>query len=275
MIIPVNDPQASGFPAGYFVIRSMAANRLLDVTADDIEDGTEICLWPEKETSIVESFRDPEANNQVFFVDTSGALCSRSSGHAIDIEEDRLVLRHRRPVSEPFPNAYAHPLPRFAYSPDTGEITVNFTHDPTYPPPSASPSVAWKSKTYLLASIPMRKPRTIIDDASEFLATSILTPTLSFFSGRSAAPHMSPEEVFSSDIDLKEDEVVEEERGEELEVDDSAELGRKVRMVVVEGVEKEKEKLDHLLSDQARNRRRWMVVPLRRANAKTGGVSGN
>lgn len=30
--------------------------------------------------------RDPQANNQVFFIDTSGALCSRASGHAIDIE---------------------------------------------------------------------------------------------------------------------------------------------------------------------------------------------
>lgn len=33
-------------------------------------------------------FRDPNANNQVFFVDTAGALCSRSSGHAVDIEGD-------------------------------------------------------------------------------------------------------------------------------------------------------------------------------------------
>ena len=30
--------------------------------------------------------RSPESNNQVFFVDTSGALCSRSSGHAVDVE---------------------------------------------------------------------------------------------------------------------------------------------------------------------------------------------
>jgi hypothetical protein len=44
-----------GFPPGYFVIRSVASNRLLDVSADDIEDGTEVLLWPEKESSLVES----------------------------------------------------------------------------------------------------------------------------------------------------------------------------------------------------------------------------
>ena len=45
----------SGFPPGYFVIRSVACARLLDVTMDEIEDGTEIALWPEKEKSLVES----------------------------------------------------------------------------------------------------------------------------------------------------------------------------------------------------------------------------
>lgn len=91
-----------GFPHGYFVIRSVATNRLLDVQGDCVEDGTEIVLWPEKEGSLVEGplvpiikpfvlihapgFRDPNANNQVFFIDTAGFLCSRSSGHAVDIE---------------------------------------------------------------------------------------------------------------------------------------------------------------------------------------------
>lgn len=55
MIITQTAIEDSGFPAGYFVIRSVATNRLLDVTMDDIEDGTEIGLWPEKEKSLVES----------------------------------------------------------------------------------------------------------------------------------------------------------------------------------------------------------------------------
>jgi len=54
--------QTNGFPPGYFIIRSVATNRLLDVTLDDIEDGAEIILWPEKETSLVEcswNFKSP------------------------------------------------------------------------------------------------------------------------------------------------------------------------------------------------------------------------
>jgi len=49
------DIDSSGFPTGYFIVKSVASNRLLDVTMDDIEDGTEIALWPEKEKSLVES----------------------------------------------------------------------------------------------------------------------------------------------------------------------------------------------------------------------------
>ena len=45
----------SGFPSGYFIVRSVASDRLLDVTMDHTEDGTELGLWPEKEKSLVES----------------------------------------------------------------------------------------------------------------------------------------------------------------------------------------------------------------------------
>ena len=55
MMIDEKHIDRSGFPAGYFVIRSVAAARLLDVSGDEVEDGTEIALWPEKEKSLVES----------------------------------------------------------------------------------------------------------------------------------------------------------------------------------------------------------------------------
>ena len=45
----------TGFPSGYFIVRSVASDRLLDVTMDNTEDGTELGLWPEKEKSLVES----------------------------------------------------------------------------------------------------------------------------------------------------------------------------------------------------------------------------
>ncbi len=49
------DGDTYGFPPGYFVIRSVATNRLLDVGGDEVEDGTELLLWAEKESSLVES----------------------------------------------------------------------------------------------------------------------------------------------------------------------------------------------------------------------------
>lgn len=184
--------------------------------------------------------------------------------------DDRLVLRHRRPVSYPFPNSYAHPLPTFAYSADSGEISINFASDPTYPPPSASGSSAsnsWKTKVYILASVPLRKPRTIIDDAADFLTSAISTP-FSFLSGQTPKTHATPEEVFSGVIDLDENEVIEEERGEEAEADDSAELGRRVRMLtIVRGREG-----DQPSGEKAKSRRQWEILSLRKVDARTGAL---
>lgn len=179
---------------------------------------------------------------------------------------DRIVLRHRRPVSLPFPNAYSHPPPRFVYSPKAGEISVEFDCDPSYPAPGAPASSAWKDKAYLLTSIPLRKPKTIIENAADFISSNIFTP-ISLLTGSSAPPPARPDEVFNGDIDLTEDEVLEEERGEEAEVDDSPDLGRKVRIVEVSASDKKMS--DLLLSEKTRSRRRWVVVPLRTKQAKT------
>jgi len=73
--------------------------------------------------------------------------------------------------------------------------------------------------------------------------------------------------VFNGDIDLTEDEVLEEEKGEEAEVDDSPDLGRGVKIIAVPTAEKNM--MDLLLSEKARKRRKWVVTPLRTGNAKT------
>ncbi|KAF9532086.1 hypothetical protein CPB83DRAFT_848316 [Crepidotus variabilis] len=255
-----------GFPVGYFVIKSVATGKVFDVGGDSIEDGTEILLFPEKEKSLVESFRDPSTNNQVFFIDTSGALCSRSSGHALDIEGERVVLRHRRPISQPFPNSYAHPLPKFSYRQKTGEITVHFGYDPTYPPPTASPSANWTTRTYLLTAVPQRRPRTMLDNASEFFASNFLTP-ISLFAGGPPASPARPDHVFDGEIDLRDDDIVEEERGEEGEVDDDPSPCRELRIVTAST--SEKEMMDLLLSERARQRRRWVILPLRVSTARS------
>lgn len=43
-----------GFPTGYFVIKNLATGKLLDVGSDSLDDGADVILWPEKETSLVE-----------------------------------------------------------------------------------------------------------------------------------------------------------------------------------------------------------------------------
>ncbi|TFY60503.1 hypothetical protein EVG20_g7388 [Dentipellis fragilis] len=283
MIVP--EPETTshdnfGFPAGYFVIRSLSSGRLLDVSEDLSDDGTEIILWPEKEKSLVETFRGPESNNQVFFIDVYGALCSRDSGHAIDIEgvqvarrvswyantrytdrctspDGRLVLRHRRPISKPYPNAYSHPLPQFHFSAQSGELTATFETNPEYP---AHPTNSqWRVKSYHVTAMPMRKPRTFLDDASEALTSALRSP-LSLFSG-AARPDTS--EHVNEAFDLRPDELLEHDRGEAAEVDDSPEAIRHVRVI---GMTEEEARG---LGEKARNRRRWSVQSLRRTSART------
>ncbi|KAG6851327.1 hypothetical protein H0H93_005725 [Arthromyces matolae] len=179
--------QTYGFPTGYFVIRNLSTNRVLDVKGDQIEDGTEIILWEETEKSLVEK---------------------------------------------------------------NEEISVNFQSDPSY----RHDSDAWKTRSYLLTSLPLRKPKTIIDDAALFISSAISAP-LSFLSGTKPTPHATPDEVFKGPIDLDENEVVEEDRSEEAEVDDSPETGRKVRMVVVS----DKRQSDKALGEKARNRRPMLL----------------
>ena len=72
-----------GFPQGYFMLHSLATDRVLDVAQGLLEDGTCVILWPMTETSLVEckslntmapprattkigtAMRKPDSNNQV------------------------------------------------------------------------------------------------------------------------------------------------------------------------------------------------------------------
>lgn len=110
----------------------------------------------------------------------------------------------------------------------------------------------------------MRKPRTIIDDASELLSTAISAP-FNFLSGRSPPTSPAkPDQVFDSgDIDLREDEILEQDRSEEGEVDDALERHREVRVI---GVSKEDEQM---AGEKTKARRQWVVVPLRSTRTRT------
>ncbi|KAI0375121.1 WD40 repeat-like protein [Pilatotrama ljubarskyi] len=252
-----------GFPQGYFMLRSLGTARVLDVAQGLVEDGTDIILWPATDTSQVESMRRPESNNQIFFIDISGALCSRSAGHAIDAEKEKLVLRHRRPVSYPFPNAYSHPLPRFVYHPETKEITVGFASDPSYPTSRRdSTSGAWKEKTYYLSSVPVRRPPSLMANASALLNSAMSAP-LALFGGKGAS-QSTPEQVFDGEIDLTENELAEQDRNEAEEIDDSLDWFRPVKVIALTGEEAAN------ASEKAKLRRQWELLPIRLTKHRTG-----
>ena len=55
MNAPHVDTETLGFPTGYFLIRSVATGRLLDIYGNAKEDSSPLALWPAKEQSLVES----------------------------------------------------------------------------------------------------------------------------------------------------------------------------------------------------------------------------
>jgi len=244
----------SGFPGGYFLIKSVATGKLLDVARGENSDGTEIILWRNKETSLVEGMREPECDNQVFFIDLAGSLCSRVNGLPIDVEENRLVIRHHRPITVPYPNEFSHPLPRFSYDAQSGLIRVAYSFDPTYPSPSAYPSNLWKDRDYVLTSVPLRRPRTVLQATAEFFsnAASLVSGSLG---GPSGATSMT--QASANAFDLREEEVIEEERAPEDEDDDSLSPQRDVRVLnlPIGWMEKERNMM-------ARERRRWEISSL-------------
>jgi len=112
----------------------------------------------------------------------------------------------------------------------------------------------------------MRRPRTFVDDASEFLVTGV-SNAFSFLSGAKipTSPKATPDEVFNGDIDLHEAEVLEQDRGEEGEVDDSPELIRKLQVLCLT-----QEDLN-ASGQKARTRQQFEIIPLRKAIATRGG----
>jgi hypothetical protein len=271
------------------------------------------------------------------------------------------------PYHHPYPNRYSHDLPRFSYDPVSGNISITFLSDPSYPdprlqvrepptppeavdqgesrshlaasfqitngssssielsvpereptratsnsspfhgqarnnrpialqpPPPAAPSrrrtnESWRNRVYLLTALPSRKPKTLLDDAAAFFSStaSILTTPLAItsfpfpFSSAGAAPSSPPggghtlsaggsgggevvrQHIESGEYDLRENEIVEEERAEAEEVDDNPEP---VRLVKVYGF-RPRDLAEGAGNSRARERRRWEIVPIRKARRR-------
>ena len=183
-----------------------------------------------------------------------------------------LVLRHRRPVVMPFPNRLSHPFPQFNYAPKTGQITVSFSYDPAYPGPNRASAAPWQTRTYLLTSVPVRKPRGLIDDASDFIqgAASIISSPFAMALGMRSSPDNSAStsaaEVQRGEFDLREDELSEVDRAEEDGIDDSPDPLRRVRVIsLASGV-------SDGIGPRTRERRQWEIISLLKTKAMTGTI---
>lgn len=243
---------------GYFMIKSKTSNRVLDVETDSREDGTEVVLWPCRETSRVLSMRDRATDNQVFFIDTEGALCSKASGHAIDVEEGKLVLRHRRPVTLPFPNTYSHPLPIFEYKSSDGSIAVRF------PVASSAPG----GEEFQLAALPSSKPRTLMDNVADTLTSAASTVFFAPLSltgltspGPSQTSHATVDEIEGADFSLREHELADEDIVNDESTDDNPEKLRRIRVL---------RRQRTILNPHAQERQQWEIISILREKVSTG-----
>ena len=55
MNAPHVDTETLGFPTGYFLIKSLATGRLLEIYQNEAKDNSPVALWPVREQSLVES----------------------------------------------------------------------------------------------------------------------------------------------------------------------------------------------------------------------------
>jgi len=154
------------------------------------------------------------------------------------------------------------------------------------PPPTSRRRVteSWKHRVYLLTALPSRKPKTLLDDAAAFFSNtaSILTTPLSinsfpfpFSSSASASSSGSGaghtrsagggsdvvrQHIETGDYDLRESEIVEEERAEAEEVDDDPDPARRVKVYGF----RPRDLAEGGGNPRARERRRWEIVPIRK-----------
>jgi len=163
-------------------------------------------------------------------------------------------------MTQPYPNAYSHPLPRFHYHRATGRVTVEFENDPTF-----AGGTAWHTRTFNLTALPRRRSRNLLDNATDVLSSAFRAP-LSFLGSPLGSPlipaHDSTAAGTDETFNLREDEVEEQDRGEDTEVDDHPARERAVRVIGLTHEEQSE------LNDKAWVRRQWEVLPLRTTAAR-------
>ncbi|KAI7963691.1 hypothetical protein MJO29_004118 [Puccinia striiformis f. sp. tritici] len=146
-----NQTTSHRFPTGLFVLRSRSNLKLLDVAGADTRVGTPIIAYNPKPPILING--DDlihKENNQLFFIDWHGCLCSASTGLYVDTtREFRLSLNKPRPISG-IPSHESHPPAQFEYDPTTRTISVLFMWD--------HPLTDSANSDYLLEIQPQKQP---------------------------------------------------------------------------------------------------------------------
>ncbi|KAF8903306.1 hypothetical protein CPB84DRAFT_1774504 [Gymnopilus junonius] len=124
----------TGFPSGYFRIRSMGTNHHWQLHWGERDSGNIVTLYERKQPTRVMCVL-------ILYINLRGELCT--SGAQIDVMNNVLVLTHSRPPSLPWPNPWSHPLPTFSYSEETKIITVKFYIDPVTSSRWPRPAEEW------------------------------------------------------------------------------------------------------------------------------------
>lgn len=130
----------------------------------------------------------------------------------------------------------------------------------SYPPNFSNSPENWAKNTYLLASKPRIRPKSVIEHATAFFSTAV-TSSRSLLSG---IGHNKPTPEQVLDIDLRDDEILDLDIGEEGEVDDSPDLLRLVRVVTVSPTDYDKT----VVAPYKALRRQWELLPLRATRAQ-------
>ncbi|KAA1136821.1 hypothetical protein PGTUg99_003772 [Puccinia graminis f. sp. tritici] len=227
------------FPSGLFVLRNRSSLKVLDVSGASTLVGTPVIAYNPKRPTLVNGDLLHKENNQLFFLDWHGCLCSASAGLRVDVSEEYgLVLTKPQPILSR-PTRASHPPAEFRYDPMTRTIGVEFKHDPTY---SNATMGEIHSVNYLLEVQPMssgstRKPSSSIinspfplEKLSEWFpfSTAKSTPSSSVQACSSSSPVTGRRSMNGSSLDERE-----EEEEEDPDLDDSPDPARVVRVVSV------------------------------------------
>ena len=122
--------------------------------------------------------------------------------------------------------------------------------------PSGYPSQAWKEREYILTSVPQARPKSFLENTSNFFASAVSKIPLGPAFGAPAVASSSAH-INTGEFDLRQEEIMEEERAAEEEADDSPEPAREVKMLNLPLGSLEKEK-----NTMAAERRKWDVIPV-------------